>query len=363
MKILHYINNLGSGGAEKLLTEILPLIKQKGHEVTLVISNSKMNVEKYENILNKLNIKIINLNTSFYNPYQIMLLARLIVKGNYDIVHSHLFPSQYWLALASFFLPSNVIFIKTEHSNSNKRRKYFALRFLESFIYKRYHAIIAISENVKMNLDNWLTDHNNIIVIHNGVNINSLRNEEQYPTELLSKEFVNILMVGRFDGFIKDQMTLVKTMKFLPENYKLYFAGDGPKLEDIKIKVSELKLDHKLVFLGFKENIYGFMKGADFNILSTNYEGLSGVALESLASGKPFLGSDVIGVKDVVPDQSFLFKKGDALTLAKKIREISDNKSLKDELISKANSHVIRFDINIMTKKYLNLYDSLLRNE
>ena len=51
MKILHYINGLGPGGAEKLLTDILPLMKQQGQEVHLLISNKKNRVQKYQNLL------------------------------------------------------------------------------------------------------------------------------------------------------------------------------------------------------------------------------------------------------------------------------------------------------------------------
>ncbi len=68
MKILHYINNLGSGGAEKLLTGILPLMKANGHDVHLLYANNKANTKNYEPLLNNAGIKIKNLDVSFYNP-------------------------------------------------------------------------------------------------------------------------------------------------------------------------------------------------------------------------------------------------------------------------------------------------------
>ncbi|WP_052415796.1 hypothetical protein [Algibacter lectus] len=41
MKILHVINSLNLGGAEKLLVDSLPIYKEKGYDVTLLLLNSK----------------------------------------------------------------------------------------------------------------------------------------------------------------------------------------------------------------------------------------------------------------------------------------------------------------------------------
>jgi glycosyltransferase involved in cell wall biosynthesis len=361
MKILHYINNLSSGGAEKLLTDILPLMQKEGNEVSVLICNSKNNLSEYEKLFKENGIKLIDLKSSLYNPLQVFKLSNLISRNRYDIVHGHLFPSQYWLSLSSMFVQEHSVFIKTEHSNSNRRQKYYGLKFLESFIYKKYKVIIAISNSVKVNLDNWLSGNHEIEVINNGVNLEKINSESNNRSSIFSKEFINILMVGRFDGIIKDQLTLIKAMKDLPKNFKLYFAGEGPKLEDIKRKLIELKLDRNIEFLGFRNDVYLLMQSTDINILSTNYEGISGVALESLASGKPFLGSDVIGVNDVVPDQSYLFPKANYKVLAQKILEISGNKMLQHEMVSKAKSHVLKYDINLMVSKYLELYNRLLK--
>ena len=41
MKILHIINNLNTGGAEKLLVETLPLYEKKNIEVDLLLLSKK----------------------------------------------------------------------------------------------------------------------------------------------------------------------------------------------------------------------------------------------------------------------------------------------------------------------------------
>ena len=360
MKILHYTHNLGSGGAEKLLSDILPLMKEKGHEVHLAISNDKLNVAKFQQKLDKVGVAIFNFKTSFYNPFQVIRLVNLLRTQQYDIVHAHLFPTQYWLAFASLLKPKETILIKTEHSVFNERKNYKILRPLEKFVYSRYRKIIGISTQVTENLSRWLKYQNEISTIENGVNLTEIREAGQeaklknYPF-LLSHNF-NVLMVGRFDGEQKDQLSLIRALKYLPKDVHLYFAGEGPYFDTVKKETEVLGFLNQVTFLGLRQDIYTIMNLVNLNILSTNHEGLSGVALESLASGKPFIGADVEGVNNVVPDASYLFPKQNPVALSKKILSIKEDVALQKKMVDKALTHVQAFDISKMVERYLTVY-------
>ena len=362
MKILHYINNLSSGGAEKLLTDILPLMKKEGHEISLIISNSNRNMKRHEEVFKSNKIKVIDLNSSFYNPFQIISLIKFINKGEYDIVHAHLFPSQYWLALASIFISKNIKLIKTEHNASNNRRKYKLLRFLDIAVYNQYDLIISITEKVNRNLLNWLNRKSKTKVISNGVNLSEINDAQivENINGIYFKNFKNILMVGSFDFSKKNQMFLLKVLKHLPNNYRLFFAGEGPNLANVKLKAEHLGLSERVFFLGVRSDVYSIIKSVDLNILSSFHEGLSGYTLESLASGKPFLGSKVEGIKDIVPDNSFLFENNNPKALAVKIESIINNFEEKKHMLIKAKKHVAIYDIEKMTRNYLYTYKSVI---
>lgn len=366
MKILHYINGLPSGGAEKLLTEILPLMKSKGHEVEILISNNWNGVEKYREILIESKIKIHNLNVSYYNPLQILSLIKLMKRERYNIIHAHLFPSQYWLALASFFKPRITGIVKTEHSVSNYRRKKIFFLIFEKLIYSRYTRIIAISDFVKAAMIDWLKIEKKISVINNGVNLDfSLNGSCSDPTDekwIFKKDNYNILMVGRFNGKEKDQNSLIKALPFLSERYHVYFAGEGSLKEQCAQLAKKIVVEKRVHFLGLRSDIRELMEKADLNVLSTNFEGLSGVALESMASGRPFIGSDVHGVKDVVPDKRFLFPAQDPQSLADKITEVVENEQLRQEMIRLSLTHVKKFDIKEMVNDYLKVYQEIIFN-
>lgn len=358
MKILHYINNLGSGGAEKILTDILPLMIEQSHDVSLVICNDKANVKHFENILINANVKLIKFQTSFYNPFQIFKLIKFINSNKFDIVHAHLFPSQYWLAFASFFLNKKTKLIKTEHSTYNRRRSKALYSIVEKIVYNRYHKIICITQEVENNLKNWLGLKDKIITINNGVNLAQISLEKNKKiVDINFSNTINLLMVARFDFAAKDHITLVNSMQLLPNNYKLFFAGEGPNKHNVEQYVFEKELQKKIVFLGMRNDVYALMNNVDLNVLATRYEGLSGVTLESLASGKPFIGADVSGVNNVVPNSDFLFPAQNAEALSKKILEITSNKEKTEKMIDTALKFVKNYDTSIMIKQYLEVYN------
>jgi hypothetical protein len=66
----------------------------------------------------------------------------------YDIVHVHLFPTLYWVALAKFLSFSKTKLIFTEHNTSNRRINKKLWRVSDNFIYRQYNAIVSITKEV-----------------------------------------------------------------------------------------------------------------------------------------------------------------------------------------------------------------------
>lgn len=363
MVIVHYINNLGSGGAEKLLTDILPKLNEK-HTVYLIVSNDFKSVPKYHYLLEDSGVIIENLNISFYNPLNIFKLLAFVKRKRVNILHTHLFPTQYWAAIASFFFNKKINLVKNEHSTNNKRQKLKVLRLFEKIIYSRYDCIIAITPEIKKKLVSWVGFENKIKVIHNGVNLNQINNAEPSNDSLgvFNSNNYNILMVGRFDSMAKDHETLVKAISLLSDEFYLYLAGEGPNMHKIKKLVENLEIQNNVIFLGYRNDVYSLMKSCDLNVLCSFYEGLSGVTLESLASGKPFIGSDVPGINNIVPNQNFLFEPNSPEILANKISEIVKDKLIQQKMIDEGLKWVKNFDLDFMVESYTKLYSELDRS-
>lgn len=68
----------------------------------------------------------------------------------------------------------------------------------------------------------------------------------------------------------------------------------------------------------------------------------------------------MVGVKEIVPDRRYLFEKGNFTELAEKIKEISEDETLKKQMVTSAIDFVKKFDTKFMIEKYVELYKSVI---
>jgi glycosyltransferase involved in cell wall biosynthesis len=342
--------------------------KEQDEKYQMLLDYLKLEEKEYVDQMKNNGVKVITLaRNGFINPMFFLKLKKILTKEKFDIVHVHLFPNLYYLAVLKMLRLYDGIIVFTEHSTKNGRSEVKLFNLVEPFIYKYYDKIIAISNSVKSYLQELLPDlKDKIILINNGVDVFKYRNAMIYDKSQFieidekGNDIVLLLMVSRFSE-PKDQLSLINAMNFLDEHYVLLLVGEGGNMEECMRSAS--KFGNRVRFLGFRNDIPELMKTADINLLSTEYEGFSGVTLESLASGTPFLGANVRGINDVVPNENFLFKAGDAEDIAKKVMSISEDENHRDKMIEVALEHVNQFDNSIMIEKYLELYSELIKNK
>lgn len=363
MKILHIINNLGIGGAEKLIVDTLPALKSRGSDVELLVLNKLHNT--LELILESENILIHSVNTrNIYNPFIILKLRRYL--RNYDIVHVHLFPSQYWSALASVLIPKRCrpVLITTEHSTSNRRRNLPLFKCLDRYIYSKYKSIVCITESTYLSLKSYLGITFNAEVIENGVNLEKF--VQAKPTNLNDFDFKeNDIIITMVAGFRhqKDQDTLIRSMQYLPSNYKLLLVGVGERMEICQKLCGELNLNKRIVFTGLRNDIENVFAMSKVGVVSSHWEGFGLVAVECMATGRPVIASDVEGLRDVVGDPCLLFPQGDEKALASRIIEVVSSDSYYNKLSQKCLAQSKAFSINTMVGKTRTLYKKLFNEK
>jgi glycosyltransferase involved in cell wall biosynthesis len=362
MKILYIINNLTKGGAETLLINFLnKAVKIPDIEVELLVLTNNIHITNLS-LLNSVNIKThILSNDGLYNPFKMILLLKKFFKGrSYSSIHVHLFPAMYWIAIIHWIGILKCPIIFTEHSNKNNRIGKEKFKWIERKIYEQYHMIICVSQSVMQTLQNWVVPSSKMIVINNGIDLNAAVELIDLKKELnIESNSLLILMAARFEPN-KDHITLLKAVKSLQNiHIKVLLAGEGRTQKAVKSYVIENGLAKQCFFLGVRNDIRSVMKSVDLNVLSTEYEGLSGVTIESLAANKPFIGTDVPGVRELVGDNYGLFKYKDVECLAEKIKSLL----FEAEKINKNTTlnfiKVKEFDINFMLKEHLHLYSKI----
>lgn len=362
MKILHVIPQLWKGnGAAKIVKDLVDYQISHGNLVA-VISLSVM-FPSYDKDLEDLGCEVIYLENrkySLYNPKFFFRLRKIIKE--YDIVHVHLFPALYWVALAKFFSTAPCKLVLTEHSTFNNRQSFKILKPLEKFIYFRYDAIVAISEGVYKYFKSYLGNYHRWHVINNGIKINDI---QQAP--IIDREKLNIphcvtliVQVAKFN-LQKDQETLIKALAILPKDFYVAFVGEGPLLAKHKEFVQNIHLSDRVIFLGLRNDIPSILRTSDIVVMSSHFEGFGLAAVEGMAAGKPVVASNVEGLKDIVANAGILFAPKNEVELASCILKLTNDKNYYNIIADKCKQRSLCFNSDIMAKSYMQIYNEIIK--
>lgn len=350
--ILHVITSLRTGGAEKLMVDLLPRLREQGNEVELVVFDG-IRTPFYEE-LEKTGIRIhsFRVGGSVYNIRNIFALMPLMKKA--DIVHTHNTAPQLFAAIANLFVKATLF--TTEHNTSNRRRNHPILKPIDKWMYRQYQRIICISDKAEVNLRQYLNleKDSKIVTVYNGVDV-SRYNVSGMP--MGSTEQKSITMVAAFRSQ-KDQPTLIRSMALLPDDYRLSLVGTGDQklISECKQLVKDLSLEQRVQFLGMRTDVPDILKATDVVVLSSHYEGLSLSSIEGMASGRPFIASDVDGLHEIVLGYGILVPHEDSQALADAIRHVSENPEYAKQVAARCVERARMYDICEMAKKYNELY-------
>ena len=343
MKILVLHGHLSMGGEERILLNVLKNLVELNYNVDLLITwdygennlfeNEIPEEVNYEFLFKSYNGKNRIIKEIFRLRKKINYLKKVekrIKEKNYDIVIDYssnlLKYKNFDIAIPVF---SWVHFSLTfgEKLNIEKVEKYKKQ-------YKKYDKILAICDTMRDEFIEILgMDTNKVELVYNPINLEII----QKKSENVNPKYENYL---KEDYFLQvSRLTHQKQPEHLVDIYyklkqlgikeKLYFIGNGKKIELIKQKIKEYKLENDVILLGQIENPYPFFKNAKLFLHTAKYEGLPTVLLESLTFGVPVVAYDCpTGPKAILGKNSEygeLIPLNDKDTFVKKVYELMNN--------------------------------------
>lgn len=364
MRILYVIPSLKTGGAEVLVFNMIQCLRSTGYKVDLCLFNGEETplLKQLESSIEGRGIY--KLGHSFYSINYIWKLIRVI--RNYDIVHTHLSYPQLFVAIANIFCGK--ILITTEHSSNNRKRDSPLLRILDRWMYSRYKTVVCISEVAEKKLRSYLGPGNKkgpmILTINNGVDVERIHGSKPILRESVGcgiDRFVIVMVAGLRPE--KDHDTLIRAMVHLPQNkFELWLVGDGVRRDEIEQEILKLHVADRVKLLGLRNDVPSVLKTADVIVMSSHWEGLSLSNIEGMSAGKPFIASDVDGLREVTKDYGILFPHGDDKELARIILELAENQALYEEVSQKCYNRAKEYDLSNMVSEYLKVYENIINN-
>jgi glycosyltransferase involved in cell wall biosynthesis len=138
-------------------------------------------------------------------------------------------------------------------------------------------------------------------------------------------------------------------------------AGDGPKRKKYEQKVRELKLDEKVLFLGWRTDVRKLYQASNVFLLPAEGEGLPGVVMEAMAAGVPCVASNIPCIPDLIDNgkNSFLCNKDDINEFSSRITELAGDKKKRDSFSKQAIIKIKKFEWKSVLNKYERLYEQV----
>lgn len=359
MRILQIVNNLDGGGAEKVVNDLSIGLKNRGHHITIL--KLFPGDDKYSHTLLKKGIKVYTLSKYKYSLFNIVRLFFFIRKNNFDIIHSHLFPAQLYLAALVFFFRLKTPIVTSEHSCNNRRRRFYILRKLDEAFYNMYKSVIAISDDCKVSFKEMIKSRVPIVTINNGVDLVSIESAPISNDSVFQSGKKYIIMVGRFHES-KDQDTLIRSLSNLDNNVILLLVGEGERKNELEDLAYSIGVKDRVVFLGFRTDVYSLMKRSDIVVLSSHWEGLPLSALEAMASGTPFVGSNVEGIRQVCTGHVPLFEHKNYNELTNMCLNILNDRNIRAQILLKGFKRANEFSLDNMINQHISLYEDITSN-
>lgn len=269
-------------------------------------------------------------------------IFNILRKERFDVVHTHASKAGLLGRIAAFLLgiPRRIYTPHGFYFFYNialwKKCFYFLLEF---FLAPITSQMICLT-SVEAKQARWLTVQKKIVEIPNALDIPSfLALSERIPDPLpapLETAEECLMMVARLSP-PKDPFTPIRAFPALLASFprlKLVVIGEGELRNEAELLMKQLQLEEAVFFLGARTDVPALLKRSTISILSSFWEGLPYILLESLASKVPVVASHIPGHTQVIQDRinGRLFKTGDTNDFTRVAQELLLNTQQRQHL-------------------------------
>ena len=355
-KVLFMIHDLGPGGAEKVLVNLVNNIDKSKFKVTvLALFGGGVN----EQFINQNEVKLITChkkmirgNSHFMKLFSPKRLYDFYVKDEYDIVVSYLEgPCARIISGCTNKKTKKVAWIHIQQHNLKRSSVSFRSTSEAVECYEKFEQIIGVSEYVCQSFEKVFKLSKPTKVLYNTVDSSYIRkkSKENINDVKFCESEIKICAVGKllkskgFDRLVNIQRRLQKE----GYNTHFYFLGEGPLRKELEENIKQYGLSDHISLLGYQKNPYKYIKQCDMFVCASLQEGFSTATTEALILGVPVVTTEVSGMKEMLGDNNefglVVGNSEDALYAG--IKKLLDDKELLDFYTVQAGKRGEKFDL------------------
>lgn len=326
--VVHFTDSSEFGGAEQAMLTTLASLDSSRWKLVLV-HHPHQELERLVEGASELGVETVavpRMDPGWQGIERVPRFAAKLRSFRPAIVHFHLtwpLACQYAIVAGRFaragaLVATSHLYVETSLSARARLQQRILSRLVD-----RYLAVSsAVKEDLVAKLG-WPAKR--IEVVHNGVVIPA---DLPKPDQVLRREMTCggegaiVLVPARLTAQKGHSVLLRAAPAVAAANF--VFAGDGPDRVALAALASQLNLDDRVTFLGWRRDIPELIAAADLVVLPSWYEGLPLAVLEAMAAGRPVIASRIPGIQEIITEgaDGVLFEPGDPADLARAIGEV-----------------------------------------
>lgn len=306
-KVLFLIHDLGQGGAEKVLVNLVNNMDTDLFDITVLslfgggVNEQFLNPEIHYYTVFEKTIPGNSYLMKLFRPCQ---LHKKFIKSHFDIEISYL-EGPCARIISGCLSPDTklVSWIHTRFTDKNDIISMFRNEKEAQVTYNRFDYMAFVSEEVKDAFCGFLNFKKPCGVLYNTIdsdNIMKLALEE--PDITINTNNFNIVAVGslktvkRYDRLLR----IAKQFKEEGRQAHIYILGTGPLETEYKHYIADNGISNFVTLLGYDTNPYKYLSRCDLFVCSSQTEGFSTAATEALIVGTPVCTVNVSGMKELL---------------------------------------------------------------
>jgi len=369
ISILYVIDGLEYGGGERTFLHLVRGLPKDRFSVHIATNPDGILATQ----LRAIGVPMIPLRLHQQINYSnVKRLRRMLSDHRIDIVHSMGGRADFYARLAVRSLSGvrliNTIAMVVEGYNVSILRK-IIYRCLDRWS-ERYvsHFITDSSHGKKALIRAHSIAPCKVTCIHGGVemythdpeHVTALRAKLRHDLKISEKAFL-IGALGRlvwqkgFEYLLKGATQICKDFP----HAILIIVGDGPLKPELQQLVHDQSLDGRIIFSGFRQDLYGILAAIDILVIPSLAEGFPMITLEGMAMQKPIVASRIPGIAEQITDSEhgLLVPPRNPRALAMAISALMRDVELARTLASHARRKAEReFSIDAMVKSTMHVY-------
>ena len=319
--IVHVIDDLGRGGAETLLVDLLKDLTRYYNIVLVTLTDHSEFDEKEINYSHRY---CLNYKSKLSFPGVIKRLRKIIREHKPVLVRSQL----YWSTIvARLACPRDIPLVFSVHITLSDgifkfTRKSILLKWLEKRTYKKRHTMIGVTQEVIDDYKRTIGMKGRHYLLHNYVNDKFFAHQADY--HFTPGSSLKMVAVGN-PKIQKNYEVILEAFRELDgTGVSCDIFGSSSYNAQLQEAIDRYKLP---VYLkGKSATVYNELKKYDAYIMSSHFEGFGIAVAEAMAVGLPVFLSDINVLREVSMGNAIYFNPANSHELAEKIRQFREGK-------------------------------------